>query len=242
MKNASILREYVRSVISEGVLEPIEGDSQEATISKDTQKIADIFGEVAGWLNSKSDEIKVAADDFGNPFPKEEETIVALLKSALVHDRSKNYKHPYTVAALCVQIAGSEDVALTNLATLVIDTLPTVLGKLAGGVSSFVKGFFKENYALEEAAFALPAGLATMGAAGWAAVALAVYAAVATLWDASWPIELKDISGDADVEYAKGRAEMKIRKVADRIKDTNEAVASGLRLIADGATTSSVSF
>jgi len=129
MKSSNLLREYVRSIISEGVLQEVPPAAQAAS------EVKNVTDNVDGWLRANSQTIEEVADDYHNPIRVERENLIGLVKAAFTNDKDNNHEYPFTTYALCIEIAGTKDIWSTELINKAISALSTVINEAAQAVA-----------------------------------------------------------------------------------------------------------
>jgi hypothetical protein len=215
MKNMKLLREYVRSVMNEGILEPSE-EKRESV-----QEAARVMQDVNSWLAANKEDIFKAADYYNNPVPQERSGLADLVRSAFANDKNKGYEYPYTTFSLCMQIAGSTDIFTTEL-------LGDITGAVSGMFSSFLSMF--ENKRQIKEAFQLGAG----------AIA-AIVAAILWGFDAFDNLDEEDLGVlPATADAVRNSSSKKVMEISRAVKPVDRDVAAALVQIADGSKTEQI--
>ena len=215
MKNVKLLREYVRSIMNEGILEPTEEKQ------KDVQKAVSVMQDVNAWLSANNEDIFNAADYYNNPVPQERTGLADLVRAAFSNDKNKGHEYPYTTLALCIQIAGSTDIFTTEL-------LGDVTGAVSGMFGSFLSMF--ENKRQIREAFQL-------GAAAMAAIAAAI------LWgiDAFDKFNEEDLGVlPATADAVRNSSTKKVMEISRAVKPADRDVSAALVQIANGSKTEQI--
>jgi hypothetical protein len=215
MKNVKLLREYVRSIMNEGILEPTEEKR------KDVQKAVAVMQDVNAWLSANNEDIFNAADYYNNPVPQERTGLADLVRAAFSNDKNKGHEYPYTTLALCIQIAGSTDIFTTEL-------LGDVTGAVSGMFGSFLSMF--ENKRQIREAFQL-------GAAAIAAIAAAI------LWgiDAFDKFNEEDLGVlPATADAVRNSSTKKVMEISRAVKPADRDVSAALVQIANGSKTEQI--
>ena len=215
MKNVKLLREYVRSIMNEGILEPTEEKK------KDVQKAVSVMQDVNAWLSANNEDIFNAADYYNNPVPQERTGLADLVRAAFSNDKNKGHEYPYTTLALCIQIAGSTDIFTTEL-------LGDVTGAVSGMFGSFLSMF--ENKRQIREAFQL-------GAAAMAAIAAAI------LWgiDAFDKFNEEDLGVlPATADAVRNSSTKKVMEISRAVKPADRDVSAALVQIANGSKTEQI--